>query len=124
MEISVPMRSSFDALADANRRQILETLADGEIAVSNLLEKIPLSQPAISHHLNVLRKAQLVHVRVDGQRRLYSLNPVGFHEVDRWMAHMEMFWTARLGLLEQTLRDRTSSRDPATQKDAAKRRSR
>jgi len=112
--------STFSALADPIRRQILETLAGGELAAGDLAQQFPVSQPAISHHLRTLREANLVHVRVRGQQRLYSLNPVGFSELGRWLAHMERFWVARLSLLEKNLRSRPASRGPASRKRRAK----
>lgn len=114
------MVSPFAALADPLRRQILETLADGELPAGDLAQKFPVSQPAISHHLRTLRQANLVHVRVRGQQRLYSLNPIGFSELGRWLAHMERFWVARLSLLEKNLRSRSTSRGAALRTRRAK----
>lgn len=78
-----------------------------------------MNQSAISYHLRALREAKLVDVRVRGQQRLYSLNPIGFSEVGRWLAHMERFWRARLNLLEENLRSRPA---PASRKPPAKKR--
>ncbi|MGK4422493.1 ArsR/SmtB family transcription factor, partial [Klebsiella pneumoniae] len=52
--------------------------------------------PAISQHLKVLRESRLVRARIDGQRRIYSLDPAGFAEVDAWMHQVRQFWSARL----------------------------
>jgi DNA-binding transcriptional ArsR family regulator len=100
--------SGFAALGDPIRRQIVEALADGELAAGTIAQQLAMTPPAVSHHLRVLREANLVYVRVHGQRRLYSLNPIGFGELAQWLAHMEKFWMARLNLLDGALRDRSS----------------
>lgn len=87
---------SFAALADPTRRQILELLGRGDHTAGEITGRFAVSAPAISQHLKVLREARLVRVRVDGQRRIYSLDPAGFAEVDAWMHQMRQFWSARL----------------------------
>lgn len=86
---------SFTALADPTRRQILELLGRGDHAAGEITGRFAVSAPAISQHLKVLREARLVRVRIDGQRRIYSLDPAGFAEVDAWMHQMRQFWSAR-----------------------------
>lgn len=87
---------SFTALADPTRRQILELLGRGDRAAGEITGRFAVSAPAISQHLKVLREARLVRVRVDGQRRIYSLEPAGLAEVDAWMHQVRQFWAARL----------------------------
>ncbi len=87
---------SFTALADPTRRQILELLGRGDLTAGDIVGRFAVSAPAISQHLKVLREARLVQVRVDGQRRIYSLDPAGFAEVDAWMHQVRQFWSARL----------------------------
>jgi DNA-binding transcriptional ArsR family regulator len=87
---------SFTALADPTRRQILELLSRGDHAAGEIAERFAVSAPAISQHLKVLREARLVRARIDGQRRIYSLDPAGFAEVDAWMHQVRQFWSARL----------------------------
>lgn len=96
---------SFSALADPTRRQIVEMLADGERAAGEIAERFPVSAPAISQHLKVLREAHLVTVRVDAQRRIYALDPAGLSELDAWLSRIRRFWGGRLDVLEQRLRD-------------------
>jgi DNA-binding transcriptional ArsR family regulator len=83
-------RSPFAALADPTRRRILELLGDGEQSVGTLVAALaaerPLSQPAVSQHLGVLREAALVQVRAVGTRRLYRLDPVGLEAAASWLA--------------------------------------
>lgn len=95
--------NTFDALADPTRRQILELLAHREQAAGEIAEHFPISAPAISQHLKVLRDANLVTMRVDAQRRIYALNPAGLAEVDAWMAQVRGFWSARLDALAAQL---------------------
>lgn len=86
----------FDALADGTRREILDLLAHGERSAGDLAERFPVSRPAISRHLRVLRKAGLVRQRKKAQWRVYSLNPDALREVDRWLDTYRVFWAARL----------------------------
>lgn len=82
--------SPFTALGDPARRRILELLADGEQAVGTLVAALaddhPMSQPAVSQHLRVLREAGLVRVRPDGTRRLHALDPAGLGDAQAWLA--------------------------------------
>lgn len=118
------MTSAFAALADPIRRQIVEMLGSGECSAGDLARQFPVSQPAISHHLRILREAHLVHVRIHGQQRLYSLSPIGFSGLADWLAHMESFWMARVNRLEQNLRSRPSPQRSARRKRGARKRSR
>jgi len=93
----------FAALADPTRRRIVELLSSGERAAGALGEDFKISAPAVSQHLKTLRDAGLVRVRIDGQRRIYSLNPEGMAEMDAWFAKMRGFWSGRLDALEQEL---------------------
>ncbi|MFV3074403.1 ArsR/SmtB family transcription factor [Niveispirillum fermenti] len=100
---------SFTALADPMRRSILEMLGHGprgagEI-VTFLQQDARISAPAVSQHLKALREAGLVRVRVDGQRRIYSLDPAGLDAMDAWIARVRGFWAGRLDALEQALRE-------------------
>jgi DNA-binding transcriptional ArsR family regulator len=92
------------ALADPTRRRIVELLADGERSAGDLAGHFPVSRPAVSRHLRVLRESGLVHVRDDAQRRLYSLDPTPLAELDDWLGRYRSFWTQRLDALETELR--------------------
>jgi DNA-binding transcriptional ArsR family regulator len=74
-----------DALADPVRRAILERLADGEVGAGEIAAAFPVSRPAISRHLRVLREAGLVRSRVDGQHRIYTLDRRPLAELDTWL---------------------------------------
>ncbi len=101
------MASTFEALAEPRRRQILDMLREGERPVGDLVASLSLSQPAVSKHLRVLRNVGLVDVRQDAQRRWYRLRPGPLAEVDAWLAPYRRFWEERLDALERRL-DTTS----------------
>ena len=73
--------SPLDALGDPTRRQLFEYLRLGPCPVTELISIVPISQPAVSQHLRVLREARLVRVEKRGQQRIYHLNPVGLAEL-------------------------------------------
>jgi DNA-binding transcriptional ArsR family regulator len=93
----------FDALAEPNRRRILDELRAGERPVGALVAALAVSQPAVSKHLRVLRDAGLVEVRGDAQRRLYRLRLAPLRELDDWLAPYRDQWGERLDLLEAHL---------------------
>ena len=92
--------SAFAALAEPHRRQILDLLHTGERSVGDLVERLRISQPAVSKHLRALREAGLLHVRGDAQRRLYSVRPDPLHAIDDWLAPYRRMWAASLDDLE------------------------
>ena len=94
---------TFTALADPKRRRIVELLATGEMAAGDINKHFRVTGPAISQHLKVLRDAHLVRVRVDAQRRLYSLDPKGLDEMEEWLMGIRKFWSSRLDALERVL---------------------
>lgn len=95
----------FAALADPTRRRIVELLGSGERAAGALVEGFQISAPAVSQHLKTLRESGLIRVRIDGQRRIYSLDPEGFAEMESWFAKMRGFWSGRLDALERELEE-------------------
>ena len=103
---------AIEALADPTRRRIVELLAGGDHDAGALGSRFPISQPAVSRHLRVLREHGLVRVRKDGQRRIYSLDPAPLAELDEWLARTRSFWLNRLDALETDLRrDRRRRKD-------------
>ena len=97
------MATTFEALAEPRRREILDLLRAGERPVGELVERLALTQPGVSKHLRVLREAGLVAVRQDAQRRLYRLRLEPLAEVDAWLAPYRRMWDARLDTLERHL---------------------
>ena len=97
------MTTSFELLADPTRRRLLDALRKGEHSVGALVKQLKMNQPAVSKQLRVLRESGLATVRIDAQRRIYSLNPDGLREVDDWLAPFRAFWEERLDAMERTL---------------------
>ena len=97
------MAAPFEALAEPNRRRILDLLLAEERPVGDLVAALTVSQPAISKHLRVLRDAGLVEVRGDGQRRLYRVRTEPLQAVDRWLEPYRRRWESRLDDLERHL---------------------
>jgi DNA-binding transcriptional ArsR family regulator len=95
---------ALEALADPTRREIVELLADGELDAGSIAERFPVSRPAVSRHLRVLREAGLVRVRPEAQRRLYALDPAPLAELDAWLERYRAFWGNRLDALDVHLR--------------------
>src|SRR5579864_5349048 len=94
---------AFEAIAEPNRRRILDLLRAGERPAGDVVEALAISQPGVSKHLKLLREAGLVRVRADGQRRLYSLAPGQLAEVEAWLASHRDYWKGRLDALEAHL---------------------
>ena len=93
------MVNTFELLADATRRRLIETLREGEYSVGALVERLRLSQPSVSKHLRVLREAGLASVRKDAQRRIYRLNGERLRELDAWLEPFRASWGERLDAL-------------------------
>jgi DNA-binding transcriptional ArsR family regulator len=94
---------AFRAIAHPTRRGILDALASGDRSVADLTRLFEVSQPAVSQHLEVLRRARLVRSRQVGRQRIYELDPAPLREVFDWAARYERFWRERLGRLGQVL---------------------
>lgn len=94
---------AFNAVAEPRRREILDVLAGGELAVGDLVELLGLAQPQVSKHLRVLREVGLVDVRDDGRRRLYRVNAEPLRAVHAWVAPYERLWNERFDLMDDVL---------------------
>ena len=81
---------AFMAIADANRRHLLEELRRGPKTVNELAGGLPISRPAVSQHLKVLLDTGLVSARAAGTRRIYAVNTDGFLKLNIWL---DQFWT-------------------------------
>jgi DNA-binding transcriptional ArsR family regulator len=84
---------AFSALADPTRREVFEHLARGPQAVGELAQGLPVSRPAVSQHLKVLKEAGLVTDRPDGTRRVYQIDPQGLGQIRAWL---DRFWDTAL----------------------------
>jgi DNA-binding transcriptional ArsR family regulator len=92
----VVQADAFQALADPTRRRIVEALAGGETPVGDIVAGAGVHQSGVSRHLGILHAAGFVSMRPDGQRRLYSLRPERFRELDEWLERYRGLWEARL----------------------------
>jgi DNA-binding transcriptional ArsR family regulator len=96
------------ALADPTRRQIFERLADGPLAVGELAHELPVSRPAVSQHLKVLKDAGLVTDRANGTRRIYQVDPSGVGEL---RAYLDRFWVRSLAAFKEAAEQQQQQRD-------------
>lgn len=103
--------TTIEVIAEPSRRRILDALAGGEQPVQALVERVAMSQPAVSKHLRVLRDAGLVEVRAEGQRRIYRVRPEPLMELDQWLEPYRQMWMASLDRLAKHL-DRNEPRSP------------
>jgi DNA-binding transcriptional ArsR family regulator len=85
--------STFVALADPTRRRVFEKLRTGPKSVGEIAHGLPVSRPAVSQHLRVLKEASLVAVRAAGTRRVYAIDPHGLGALRQWL---DQFWDAAL----------------------------
>ena len=95
-------QSQLDALGDPTRRAIVGRLLDGPLAVGTLARGFPMSRPAISQHLRVLKRANLVVDRADGARRLYALDAAGFETL---RSYLDQFWTHALDAFKRKVEE-------------------
>lgn len=100
---------TLGALADPTRQQIVELLARGERDAGAIAGEFPVSRPAISRHLRVLREAGVIEARADGKHRIYRVRPEAFDELEQWVLKYRGFWKRRLDNLEAHL---TSEQQP------------
>lgn len=94
----------FVALADPTRRRIVEALTAGPLSSGEIAARFPISPPAISQHLKVLKAARLVRVRAEAQKRIYEIDPDGIEAVAGWAEGVRRHWSAKLEHLETTLK--------------------
>jgi DNA-binding transcriptional ArsR family regulator len=98
VETNLMTAKALDALGDPTRRRILEVVRDGALPVGRIADRLPVSRPAVSQHLRVLKEAGLVRARQDGTRRLYAADPTGLSAL---RAYLETFWGAALGAFKE-----------------------
>jgi DNA-binding transcriptional ArsR family regulator len=92
--------ATFQALADPTRRAVLDLLRRGSQPAGQIASAFPVSRPAISKHLRLLRRAHLVREHREGRHRVYQLNPEPLRAVDSWIEQYRVFWTASLNNLK------------------------
>ena len=86
-------RALFTALSDPTRRKVFERLQSGGRSVGEIAQNLPVSRPAVSQHLKVLKDAGLVRDRAEGTRRVYYIDPQGLAAVRKWL---DQFWDVAL----------------------------
>ncbi len=101
--------AAFAALADPTRREVFERLAHGPRSVGEIAQGLPVSRPAVSQHLKVLKEAGLVSDRQDGARRIYAIDPKGLGAMRAWL---DRFWESALISLKAEI-----EKDPAEEGD-------
>jgi len=95
----------FNAIGEARRRDILDTLIAGEKAVGTIVNDLSMSQPQVSKHLRVLSEVGLVSCRAEGRRRLYRLEPERLQPFHAWLAKYEQAWNDRLDRVDDYLQE-------------------
>ena len=92
--------ATFQALADPTRRAVLDLLRRGSQPAGQIASAFPVSRPAISKHLRLLRRAHLVREHREGRHRVYQLNPEPLRAVDSWIEQYRIFWASSLNNLK------------------------
>jgi DNA-binding transcriptional ArsR family regulator len=95
----------FNAIAEAQRREVLDTLIAGEKAVGEIVSGLSMTQPQVSKHLRVLSEVGLVRCRAEGRRRLYRLEPARLRPLHEWLARYERVWNDRLDRVDDYLQE-------------------
>lgn len=93
----MPYGHALSALADPTRRRVFEELCSGPKPVGAIAAKLPVSRPAVSQHLKVLRNAELVDDRAEGTRRIYFIDPKGLGALRAWL---DQFWNQSLAAFQ------------------------
>ncbi len=96
---------AFNAIAEPQRRDILDVLKRGERPVLELVDELGIAQPSVSKHLRVLREVQLVRVRKDGRQRYYGLDAQGLQPIHEWVGGFEGFWNEGFDRLNAYVRE-------------------
>lgn len=125
MSDSDRLDATFSALADPTRRAILARLARGEASVGELAEPLAMSQPAVSKHLKILERAELISVGQDGQRRPRRIAAGPLAEASAWLERYRDVWEASFGrldaLLDELQSEPADTRGPKRRKRGGKR---
>jgi DNA-binding transcriptional ArsR family regulator len=117
VELEAPqLNSVFHALGDATRRRMLRELAGGERTVGQLAKPFAISLAAASKHIKALEKAGLIRREVHGRTHLCRLDPGPLASAQKWLSFYERFWTDRLEVLEQLLRQEDERLTPTHQR--------
>ncbi|HKV48270.1 MAG TPA: metalloregulator ArsR/SmtB family transcription factor [Candidatus Acidoferrales bacterium] len=113
-------QDAFAALSDPTRRAVLDLLRRGSRPAGQIAAMFPVSRPAISKHLRLLRRAQLVRERREGRHRVYELNAATLKAVDSWIADYRSFWQKNLASLKNFVESEQSSSERPKRRATAK----
>jgi DNA-binding transcriptional ArsR family regulator len=108
--------STLQTLADPTRLRIVEVLRSGELAVNDIVGSVDIDQSGVSRHLRILQQAGFVRVRPEGQKRIYSLCPQPFQDLDAWLSQYRQLWQGRLDKLGEALAHKRAARGISPQK--------
>ncbi len=100
----------FQVIADPMRRRILTSLQQGERQVNDVVKELEIHQSGVSRHLRILHESGFVQMRADGQKRLYSLQPQPFQDLDAWLSAFRELWEARLDRFERALQKKQQAK--------------
>ncbi len=103
--VTHPLERALHAVSDPTRRAVLDLLRGGSRPAGEIARAFPISRPAISKHLRLLRQAGLVQEHRRGRHRFYQLDPAPLRAVDRWLEHYRVFWENKLGTLKSFVED-------------------
>lgn len=120
MSAALRLERACHAISDPTRRAILDRLREREVPAGELASGFPISRPAVSQHLRVLREAGLVSERRDGRRRMYRLETKPLAELDAWLGTYRTFWTARMSDMKRVAE--AAARADSTQRKTRKKR--
>ena len=102
----------FNAIAEAQRREVLDALIAGEKAVGAIVNDLSMSQPQVSKHLRVLSEVGLVRCRAEGRRRLYRLEPEHLRPLREWLVKYEQAWNDRMDRMDDYLKELQQEGEP------------
>lgn len=105
--------TAFQTLADPARLRIVEVLRDGALPVNEIVDRMDIHQSGVSRHLRILHDEGFVASEPDGQRRIYSLCPGRFREIDSWVTRYRILWKSRLDNFAGELERRKGAGAPA-----------
>jgi DNA-binding transcriptional ArsR family regulator len=112
--VTYSVEAVFSALADPTRRAVLDLLRQERLPAGRIAEAFPVSRPAISKHLRLLRTAHLVQERREGRYRFYQLNPNPLKAVDSWLNQYRVFWETSLTGLKAFVETEHTKEHPAS----------
>ena len=116
--VTYTTEAAFSALADPTRRAVLDLLLRGSLPAGQIAQGFPVSRPAISKHLRLLRRAGLVRARRVGRQRFFELNPEPLKAVDLWLGRYRVFWQSQLSNLKHFV-EAAHAKETPSRRDSA-----